>query len=159
MALDDRSLIYCPACNAKYDVSGVTSGKRFVCKACRVTIQIPDGSGQPPFFKLSESRELLKPELIIDDAPPPGSGSFSFTKMVATENDYVLVDCFRETVADPETLAIHFHGAGDDANARRYARLAASEAMETLAFDRAARLYQFALDLETEEKVRLELLL
>jgi hypothetical protein len=52
--------------------------------------------------------------------------------------------------ADLETLAFHFQGAGDVDKAGHYTQLAASEAMEALAFDRAARLYQLALFLETE---------
>jgi hypothetical protein len=46
---------------------------------------------------------------------------------------------------DAETLAIHWHGAGDTARAAMYAERAADAAMETLAFERAARLYRSAL--------------
>jgi hypothetical protein len=49
--------------------------------------------------------------------------------------------------ADPETLAVHHHGAGDDAKAALYAADAAAAATRAFAFDRAARLYQMALDL------------
>ncbi len=49
--------------------------------------------------------------------------------------------------ADPEVLAVHFRGAGDVPRARRYAVRAAEKAAQALAFDRAARLYQGALDL------------
>jgi tetratricopeptide (TPR) repeat protein len=49
---------------------------------------------------------------------------------------------------DPEPLAIHFHGAGMDSRAAHYAVLAATQATEAMAFDRAARLYRFALELE-----------
>jgi serine/threonine protein kinase len=48
---------------------------------------------------------------------------------------------------DPETLAVHLAGAGDAARAARYAAEAADHAVDALAFDRAARLYRFALDL------------
>ncbi len=49
--------------------------------------------------------------------------------------------------ADREALAVHHHGAGDDDKAATYAAEAAAAAMEAFAFDRAARLYQMAIDL------------
>ncbi|MCP3958705.1 MAG: AAA family ATPase [bacterium] len=50
--------------------------------------------------------------------------------------------------ADPETLAIHFNEAGETTRAAEFAAAAADQASEALAFDRAARLYRIALDLE-----------
>jgi eukaryotic-like serine/threonine-protein kinase len=49
--------------------------------------------------------------------------------------------------ADPESLALHWKGAGDRERAAEHAAVAAQQAAETLAFDRAARLYSLALDL------------
>ena len=49
--------------------------------------------------------------------------------------------------ADPETLAQHWRGAGDAARALSYAVAAAEQAGHAVAFRRAARLYQLALDL------------
>jgi hypothetical protein len=48
---------------------------------------------------------------------------------------------------DPETLATHFQRGGHPERAIRYARQAATQASEALAFDRAARLYRLALEL------------
>jgi serine/threonine protein kinase len=49
--------------------------------------------------------------------------------------------------ADREALAVHHHGAGDNDKAATYAAEAAAAATRAFAFDRAARLYQMALEL------------
>ncbi|HEV7557566.1 MAG TPA: protein kinase, partial [Kofleriaceae bacterium] len=49
--------------------------------------------------------------------------------------------------ATPESLVEHWLGAHDTDRASRHARQAAERAADTLAFDRAARLYQLAIDL------------
>jgi serine/threonine protein kinase len=48
---------------------------------------------------------------------------------------------------DPESLMIHWRGAGVPEKAAKYAALAADEAASALAFDRAARLFRIALEL------------
>ena len=50
---------------------------------------------------------------------------------------------------DPETLARHHLGAGDAESAAEYAAAAAAKASNALAFDRAAGLYRFALNLRS----------
>ncbi len=50
--------------------------------------------------------------------------------------------------ADPEVLLTHWQGAGNAAKAAGYAVQAATRADEALAFDRSARLYRLALELQ-----------
>lgn len=51
---------------------------------------------------------------------------------------------------DPETLAVLWRAAGEAEKAATFGARAADNAMSTLAFDRAARLYRMALDLQAE---------
>jgi tetratricopeptide (TPR) repeat protein len=59
-----------------------------------------------------------------------------------------LVDALeRAGSRDAEALARHWRGAGDKAHAARYAAIAADEAASAFAFDRAAKLYEEAIEL------------
>ena len=51
-----------------------------------------------------------------------------------------------EPMADPESLAIHWRGAGDLVRAAQFAAQAAAQAAGALAFDRAAQLYRMAIE-------------
>jgi serine/threonine protein kinase/tetratricopeptide (TPR) repeat protein len=55
---------------------------------------------------------------------------------------------------DPEVLAVHWAGAGQEAKASRYMVIAAEQAALALAFQRAARLYQRAIDLAPDDDAR-----
>jgi serine/threonine protein kinase len=57
-----------------------------------------------------------------------------------------LAHALERASGEPEQVSIHFREAGDIGKAARYARTAADRAAAALAFDRAARLYQFAAD-------------
>lgn len=72
-----------------------------------------------------------------------------------------LARSFRDLGADPETIALHFDGAGDRAEAATYFERAAERSSAALAFDRAAQLYGRVLDLrqaDGEEARRLRAL-
>lgn len=51
--------------------------------------------------------------------------------------------------AEPETVALHFHAAGDFSSAAPYAESAADRATQALAFNRAIALYRMVLDSPT----------
>jgi hypothetical protein len=53
---------------------------------------------------------------------------------------------------DPEQLAVHWQGAGEDERAARHFLRAAAQAEEALAFEHAAKLYQATLDLHPSAK-------
>jgi tetratricopeptide (TPR) repeat protein len=52
--------------------------------------------------------------------------------------------------ADPETLAVHYQGCGSNERAAEYAAQAAEQAFQAFAFDRSARLFALALELQSQ---------
>jgi tetratricopeptide (TPR) repeat protein len=64
----------------------------------------------------------------------------------------------RANSADHEALATHWFGAGHRARAKSHAMDAANAAFAALAFDRAARLYAWAIDLDPPEPAELSLI-
>jgi eukaryotic-like serine/threonine-protein kinase len=62
-----------------------------------------------------------------------------------------------QPVPDPEALLLHYREAGETATARGYARHAAENAMATLAFDRAAELFEWLLSGDDQDSERWKL--
>jgi len=68
-------------------------------------------------------------------------------KALAAHHGRIAITMERSPSADPEALALHFLGAGEEASAAQYARAAGERAADGLAFDRAARMYALAVKL------------
>jgi diaminopimelate epimerase len=106
----ERRILFCTTCNAKYDVSSVGRGARFLCKSCRTTIQVPDhlGAGEPAPADAPPGAavEVISDDL-IEEAPAEEDElvGLSFTKMVGTGNDFVVVDAFQQEIVDPPRAA------------------------------------------------------
>jgi hypothetical protein len=72
----------------------------------------------------------------------------SVPKARLCETHRALAEALETHAADEaESISSHRASSGDPARGRRFARVAAEQAMRTLAFDRAARLFRLALDL------------
>jgi tetratricopeptide (TPR) repeat protein len=69
----------------------------------------------------------------------------SLTPDALSRHHLALALALEPMAVDPETLAVHFSGAGRFVEGTRYATQAADRAAESLAFNRAARLYRLAL--------------
>jgi hypothetical protein len=75
-------------------------------------------------------------EAVVEATAPPS----------AREHHLALALSLQRRDGDAETLAEHFDAGGDLEHAGKYATIAADAASDALAFDRAAKLYQLALD-------------
>jgi serine/threonine protein kinase len=64
---------------------------------------------------------------------------------------FLAVALEKAKVVDIESLTYHLYGAGEIEKAAKYAIMAAEQASETLAFDRAAHYYKMALELQTNK--------
>jgi hypothetical protein len=73
------------------------------------------------------------------------------TAAVASYHGALARELEKSGQSDPETLALHFEGAGDAPRAAAYALRAAERASQSLAFEHAARLYALALRLRPDE--------
>jgi serine/threonine protein kinase len=99
----------------------------------------------------TSAREEIEPyhdrirETIVRHLPP---------EMLRMYHYKLALELERSSRSDPEILLIHLQGAGESRRAAHYANLAAAQASEALAFDRAARLYRLALELQPAEESR-----
>ena len=75
-------------------------------------------------------------------------------EQLAFDHGQIAAAMLTETDPDPEALATHFQRAGDARRAFAYATKAADRAAAALAFDRAASLYRFALELPSDPETR-----
>jgi hypothetical protein len=81
-------------------------------------------------------------ETVVGRLPPDGLKDCHGRLAVALE---------ASSGADPEALATHLQAAGEQVRAGHYFAVAADRAAVALAFDRAARLYRLALELQTTD--------
>lgn len=81
-------------------------------------------------------------ETVLAQLPPGG---------LKTHHHHLALALESSSRPDPETLAIHFQGAEENDKASDYAAIAAAQATDALAFDRAVRLYRLALELRPRE--------
>jgi len=103
-----RRILFCITCNAKYDVGAVAPGCRFLCRTCRTTIKVPElgvDFADPALETEPVDLEIMPADLIIGSGGSTGLDGLSFTKLNGTGNDFVLVDCIRESIDDPEEAA------------------------------------------------------
>ncbi|MCU0722690.1 MAG: diaminopimelate epimerase [Planctomycetes bacterium] len=109
----ERRILFCITCNAKYDVTAVAPGSRFLCKACRTTIRIPEyfGEAGKTSRELRPEEKEAEPEVVSADLVDAFAEAqdeihgLSFTKMVGTGNDFVVVDACQEPLEDPARIA------------------------------------------------------
>ncbi len=78
-------------------------------------------------------------EAVVEQIPPERLGPYHLT---------LAQTLYLSGNADPEALAFHFQEAGEELRAAEFISQAADRANEALAFDRASRLYQIAIDIE-----------
>ena len=97
--------------------------------------------GTPEHTEVETYHDRIR-ENVVDHLPP---------QTLKAHHHHLAIALEASEAADPETLAVHFQGAGDPLRAAHYAVRAAAQAAEALAFDRAARLYRLALELRPPE--------
>lgn len=119
-----------------YAASDLATGQQQVAGVLRSS-RLVRGTGPHLDDDIETYHDRIR-EVVVDRLDPEGLRHHHERLAVTLEYD---------GTADPETLAVHFHGAGRDAEAGRYYADAADVAASALAFDRAAKLYRRSVEL------------